>query len=159
MRLTPLEAMPLTPLQGDGMPKSKPKLTVDRAMAGFQILAKEIVAKRRALGERLSERPFETPEEEEARRFGLAEHLLRLICPDPRACAERGCRRSGRCRHLVYVQQKKQRGGRRAISRRPPGAEAARYAVWVYMNTRAAAPGVVPLTVAPQAHTRHDGRK
>src|SRR5262245_8183274 len=117
------------------MTKPRPKLTVDQAVARFQVIAREVVAERQARGERPPEcRPFETPEEEEARRFGLAEHLIRLVCPDPGACPEHGCRRSGRCRHLVRVRQKRQQVGWSKQSRRPPGAEAARYAVWVYMN-------------------------
>ena len=78
--------------------------------------------------------PPETPEQAEARRFRLAEFMVTLACRDPRACADTRCRRDRLCRHFTYVRDK-QRRRVSAHPRRTPGAEAARYAIWVYMNS------------------------
>jgi hypothetical protein len=99
-------------------------------MAEFQAVAREV----------LGDRPLHTgsgpatPEEAEASHFRLAEFVLGLACPDPRACSDQRCRRSGLCRHFAHLRQLQQSGVTHH-PRRTPGAEAVRYAVWVCMNS------------------------
>lgn len=73
-------------------------------------------------------------EEIEANHFRLAERLLHLACPDAGACTDQRCRRDRLCRHLGFVRDKREKGIA-THPRRTPGAEAFRYAVWVFMNT------------------------
>lgn len=75
-----------------------------------------------------------TPEEREELRFRLAKLVLSLACPDPRACNDPHCRRSVLCRHFARVEAKRA-SGKASHPMRTPGAEAARYAVWVYMSS------------------------
>jgi hypothetical protein len=108
-------------------------LSVDEAMAEFQVTVRDV------LGDSPPTRGAQqaSPEEAEANYFRLAEVVLGLACPDPKACADPRCRRDRLCRHFVFVRDKQEKG----ISRHPrrtPGAEAVRYAVWVYMNTAGA---------------------
>jgi hypothetical protein len=105
------------------------QLSVDEAMAEFQAVVRE------ELGDSVahSTGSLPTPEQAEANRFKLAEYMLQLACPDPRSCTDRRCRRNALCRHFAYVRSLQQSGVSRH-PRRTPGAEAARYAVWVYMN-------------------------
>ena len=105
------------------------QLTVDDAMWKFQIMLRE------ALGGNppdAATRP-ETPEEREERLFRFAEAVLGLACPDPRACSDPHCRRNVCCRHFARIGAKRV-SGTASHPRRTPGAEAARYAVWVYMS-------------------------
>jgi hypothetical protein len=107
-----------------------PKPTVDDAMSEFQVMLRE------ALGDSspaTAARPM-TPEQREEARFRFAEAVLRLACPDPRACNEPHCRRNARCRHLARIAAKRA-SGKVSHPRRTPGAEAARYAVWVLMSS------------------------
>jgi len=105
------------------------QLSIDAAIGEFQAVLDE------ELGDSLSHQalPPETPEQAEDRRFRLAEYMIALACPDPRACADQRCRRDVLCRHLSRVHAKRA-SGRSSHPRRTPGAEAARYAIWVYMN-------------------------
>ena len=107
-----------------------PQLTVDEAMAEFQAVTKE------HLGDRLASGPAtpRTPEEAEDARFRFAEFILSLACPDPTACSNQHCRRHRACRHFARVHAKRA-SGQSAHPRRTPGAEACRYAIWVYMNS------------------------
>jgi hypothetical protein len=78
--------------------------------------------------------PPQTPEQAETSRFKFAEFVIAMACPDPRAGADTRCRRDRQCRHFAYLRDKEQR----RVSthpRRTPGAEAIRYAIWVYMNS------------------------
>jgi hypothetical protein len=113
------------------MMKPSRQLTIDEAIGEFQALLQEQLGDvpPGACG------PPQTPEEAEARRFQMAEHLVRLACPDRTLCADYRCRRDAICRHLAFVLTR-QRTGKSGHPRRPPGAEAVRYAIWVYMSAR-----------------------
>jgi len=106
------------------------QLTVDDAIAEFQAVVHE----------ELGDCPAPTagtamtPEEVEDTRFRFAELMLSLACPDPRACTDQQCRRKALCRHFERVQAKRA-SGKASHPRRTPGAEAARYAIWVYMSS------------------------
>ena len=106
------------------------QLTVDDAMAEFQAMLREV------LGDSPSDAPLRrmTPEEQEEGLFRFAEVVLSLACPDPRTCSHPHCRRNVRCRHLARLETKRD-SGKASHPRRTPGAEAARYAVWVYMSS------------------------
>jgi hypothetical protein len=106
------------------------RLTIDEAIGGFQALIRERFGDAPP-GE--NRRP-ETPEEAEAGRFRVAELLVGLACPDQRACIDQRCRRDGLCRHWAYVKMKESTA-KCAHPRRTPGAEAVRYAIWVYMSS------------------------
>jgi hypothetical protein len=110
-------------------PRSR-QLTIDEAIGEFQAVLKE------ELGDSppLAAMAPQTPEEAEAGRFRFAEYMLGLACPDPAACADQRCRRNTLCRHLAHVRAQQQ-GGESRHPRRTPGAEAARYAIWVYMSS------------------------
>ena len=112
------------------MREQMPQLNVDEAMAEFQAVTKD------HLGESLARRPAapQTPQEAEDSRFRFAESILSLACPDPRACTNERCRRNRLCRHFERVHAKRA-SGQSAHPRRTPGAEACRYAIWVYMNS------------------------
>ena len=106
------------------------ELTVDDAMSEFQAMLRE------AFGDNppgAATRP-ETPEEREEGLFRFAELVLSLACPDPRACSHPHCRRNLCCRHFARIETKRT-SGKASHPRRSPGAEAARYAVWVYMSS------------------------
>src|SRR5262245_28320528 len=75
----------------------------------------------------------ESAAEREARLFGCAEEVLRLLCPDPRGCTDRRCRRLSLCRHFADLRAR-QRDGRSPQPRRTPGAAALRHAIWLYVN-------------------------
>jgi hypothetical protein len=77
----------------------------------------------------------ETPEEADTRRFLLAQHLIGLACPAPAACADPRCRREAACRHLLHVRDRWS-AGRSSHPRRPPGADALRHAIWLYVASR-----------------------
>jgi hypothetical protein len=104
-----------------------PELTEDDAVQQFLTLL------RAQLGPSSGQSVLETPEQAEARRFRCAEEVLRLLCPDPRACADRRCRRLTLCRHFAE-QRARERNGRSPQPRRTPGAAALRRAIWYYMN-------------------------
>jgi hypothetical protein len=110
------------------MTTTPPELTEDDAVHYFFAM----------LGARLGppsgEGAPETPEQAEARRFRCAEEVLRLVCPDPRACTDRHCRRQTHCRHFADLRVL-QREGRSSHPRRTPGAAALRRAIWLYMST------------------------
>jgi hypothetical protein len=105
-------------------------LTVDDAMSEFQ------AALREARGDSPPDAAMSpaTPEEREEGLFRFAELVLSLACPDPRACSHPHCRRDVRCRHFARIEAKRA-SGKATNARRTPGAEAARYAVWVYMSS------------------------
>jgi hypothetical protein len=113
--------------------------SVDDAVAAFCLLL------RAELGsERVSPARAETYEQAEARYFRLARELLQAACPGRAACTDRRCRRGGCCRHLADLDaQRRGRLGPRP-TRRTPGADALRHAIWVYMNSPAAETGVLP---------------
>jgi hypothetical protein len=107
-----------------------PQLNVDEAMAEFQVLARDLLGNSLARGPAAAP----TPEEAEANRFHFAESILSLACPDPTACTNEHCRRQRICRHFARVHAKRA-SGQSAHPRRTPGAEACRYAIWVFMNS------------------------
>ena len=116
-------------------PRKQPRreLTIDEALAELQALVNDTLGEAPAG----AKAPPQTPEEAEAARFRTAEFLLRLACPDPGDCTDPRCRRDARCRHLAYVQDR-QKDGVSQNPRRSAGAEAVRYAAWVYMSSRPA---------------------
>jgi hypothetical protein len=115
------------------------QLTIDEAVSEFHALLQE------QLGGDPGDGPGDGPvgdwappatqEEAEARHFRMAEHLVGLACPDPAACGDPRCRRDALCRHLAHVRTR-QAAGKSSHPRRPPGADALRYAIWVYMSSR-----------------------
>ena len=109
------------------------KLTVDEAVAEFRtILLAELGPPTAAP---LRAGPAETPAEAEARRFRLAEELLRRACPDPTRCTDQRCRRRGLCRHFADLRARQQGRPGQPATRRTPGAAALRHAIWVLMNS------------------------
>jgi hypothetical protein len=106
------------------------QLTMDEALSEFRAVVQEELGDL-APGEAL---PPETPEQAEARRFRMAELLVGLACPDPRACGDPRCRRAAVCRHWQYVKMKES-AVRSDHPRRTPGAEAVRYAIRAYMQS------------------------
>jgi hypothetical protein len=110
------------------------KLTVDEAVAEFQLLLRSELGALRPAGAGEGSGPS-TPEEQEELRFRAAEVLLRIACPDLGLCRDRRCRRGGVCRHLADLALRRQ--GRLGMpnSRRTPGALALRHAIWVCMNS------------------------
>ena len=107
------------------------QLTVDQALGEFQAMLREKMGHDPApdIG------ATGTPAEQEESRFECAELILRAACPDPRACTDQQCRRGMLCRHFERIRAKRES----AVAnhpRRTPGAEAVRYAIWVYMSSR-----------------------
>lgn len=111
--------------------EQQPALTLDQAVAEFQALANEMLGDAPP-GTAAAPAP-RSPEEREAGLFGFAEAVIGLVCPDPLACEEQRCRRNAVCRHLARVRGK-QASGQSVHPRRTPGAEAVRYAMWVFMS-------------------------
>ena len=101
---------------GPAMTQPSRQLTIDEAMGEFQALIREQPGDA-APGESW---PPETPEEAEARLFRMAEVLVGLACPDPRACIDQRCCRDRLCRHWGYVKMKESTG-RCDHPRRTPG--------------------------------------
>jgi hypothetical protein len=116
---------------GPDMTELSRQLTIDEAISEFQAMVQD------ELGDApiADGGPPETPEEAETRRFLAAQYLIGLACPAPAACRDHRCRREATCRHLVHVRG---RWSARKSShpRRPPGADALRYAIWVYVSSR-----------------------
>jgi hypothetical protein len=108
-------------------------LTADAALAELQALVNDTLGDV-PVG---TSGPPQTPEEAEATRFRMAELLVGLACPDPGVCGDQRCRRDALCRHLVYLRDR-QKSGLSDHPRRTAGAEAVRYATWVYMSSRPA---------------------
>jgi hypothetical protein len=108
-------------------------LTIDEAVSEFQTMVED------ALGEAPpgggAPPPPETPQEAETRHYLLAQYLIGRACPSAAACRDRGCRRDGECKHLARVRARWS-AGRSSHPRRPPGADALRYAIWVYVSWR-----------------------
>jgi hypothetical protein len=77
----------------------------------------------------------ESPQEADTRRFLLAQYLIGLACPAAADCSDQRCRREAACRHLVHVRDRFD-AGRSSHPRRPPGADALRHAIWVYVASR-----------------------
>jgi hypothetical protein len=107
------------------------QLTVDQAIAEFQALLREEGGDAPA-GD---VPPPQTPAQDEETKFACAEAILSAVCPDPRACTDQRCRRLTLCRHFDRVRAKRL-SGVASHPRRTPGAEAVRYAIWVYMASR-----------------------
>jgi hypothetical protein len=117
-----------------------PKLSVDAAVAEFyKLLEEELRA--RGHGNEPGMRPrhyvLDTSQKAEALRFRLAELLLRLACPELRLCKDQRCRRGGLCRHLADLHMRQRPQIAPPATRRTPGADAARHAMWVFMNSEA----------------------
>jgi len=115
-----------------------PKLSVDAAVAEFYKLLHEELTRR---GIEPVMRPHhyvpDTSAQAEAVRFQLAELLLRLACPELRRCKDQRCRRGGLCRHLADMHMRQRPQVAPPVARRTPGADAARHAMWVFMNIEA----------------------
>jgi hypothetical protein len=109
------------------------KLTVDEAVAEFYTILRAELGPATAARSRTE--AAETPEEAEARYFRLAESLLRHACPDPTRCTDPRCRRRGLCRHFADLRSRQQGRQGQPATRRTPGADALRHAIWVYMNS------------------------
>jgi hypothetical protein len=108
-----------------------PALTIDDAVSEFGAMVQDVLGDAPPDGWA----PPETPQEAETRHFLLAQHLIGLACPAASACGDQRCRRDAMCRHLAHVRD---RWSARKSShpRRPPGADALRYAIWVYVSSR-----------------------
>jgi hypothetical protein len=106
-------------------------LTVDQALGEFQALLRERMGDDAAADVAAAG----TPAEDEESRFACAELILKAACPDPRACTDQQCRRGMLCRHFMRLRAKRE-SGVASHPRRTPGAEAVRYAIWVYMSSR-----------------------
>src|SRR5262245_60900753 len=114
-----------------------PKLSVDDAVAEFyKLLAEELNRRGIEPGMRPRHYVLDRSAQTETVRFCLAELLLRLACPDLRRCKDQRCRRGGLCRHLADLSMR-QRPQIAPPTRRTPGADAARHAMWVFMNSEA----------------------
>lgn len=117
------------------MTKPRRTLTIDEAVGAFMALSEqEDTGLLPDGGGPAPSGPLSQPEKEAA-LFHLAAHLVRLACPDPAACSDQRCRREALCRHSVYLHDRRV-SGVTSHPRRTPGAEAARYAMWVYMSSR-----------------------
>jgi len=114
------------------------RLTIDEAVSEFHALVRDQLDDAPMddpTGNRqVDPGPPETPQEAETRRFLMAQYLLGLACPAPTACRDYHCRRDSECRHLARVKARWS-AGRSSHPRRPPGADALRYAIWVYMSS------------------------
>jgi hypothetical protein len=110
------------------------QLTIDEAVSEFRDMVQDEFGDAEP-GDR---RPLETQEEAETRRFLTAQYVVRAACPKPADCRHYSCRRDRECRHLARIRA---RWSARKSShpRRPPGADALRYAIWVYVSARRAA--------------------
>jgi hypothetical protein len=110
------------------------QLTIDDAMAEFSAMIDDLPLNGSGNG-RACALPQETPQEADTRHFLLAQYLIGLACPAPGACGDPRCRRDGACRYLLQVRD---RWNARMSShpRRPPGADALRRAIWVYVASR-----------------------
>jgi hypothetical protein len=107
-------------------------LTIDEALGEFPDMLEDVLGET-PTGDRMP--PPETPQEAETRCFLLAQYLIGRACPAPSGCADYGCRRDATCKHLARVRAR-YRAGRSSHPRRPPGADALRYAIWVYVSSR-----------------------
>jgi hypothetical protein len=113
------------------MNEPDPHLSVDDAVAEFMTTIKLHLG---SAPHECSRPSAETPEQAEARRFKLAETLLRAACPDPRLCTHHRCRRDRLCRHFADLRAVRDGSRKLPPSRRSPGATMARHAIWVFMN-------------------------
>jgi hypothetical protein len=113
------------------MTKTLRQLSIDQAVGEYLALLRE----RRRDAPPSQVGPPQTPQEEEAAHFRMAEHLVGLVCPDPAACADQRCRRDALCRHLAHLRDR-QKADKSIHPRRTPRAEAVRYAIWLYMSSR-----------------------
>lgn len=110
------------------------RLSVDEAMADFSKLVDVIHGPSRYDPARAS-----TPQtfaEAEAERFRFAESVLGAACPAPARCSKHRCRRNRVCQHFENLRAIRCPPQPQPFSRRSPGAQAVRYAVWVYMNVK-----------------------
>jgi hypothetical protein len=110
------------------------QLTIDDAVSEFSAMIEDGVLGDAPLPDGGTPAP-ETPQEAETRHFLLARYLIGLACPATAACDDRRCRREAVCRHLIHVRDRWS-AGRSSHPRRPPGADALRYAIWVYVASR-----------------------
>jgi hypothetical protein len=108
------------------------KFSVDEAMAGFSQLANSLP--RLPDAEPAHGRRPPTFAEAEAQLFSFAEGLLTATCPAPARCSDHRCRRNRLCRHFEKLRTIQHPPLPQPPSRRSPGAQAVRYAIWVYMN-------------------------
>ena len=106
-------------------------LTIDEAIGEFQAMVQDELGE---AGPGVCGPPLETPAETDSRHFLLAQYLIGLACPAPARCRDYRCRRDT-CWHLARVRA---RWSARKSShpRRPPGADALRYAIWVYVSAQ-----------------------
>ena len=109
------------------------KFSVDEAMAGFSQIANSLSA-RLPHDEPAHDRRPPTFAEAEAGLFSFAEMLLTATCPAPARCSDHRCRRNRLCEHFEKLRAIQSPPQPQPFSRRSPGAQAVRYAVWVYMN-------------------------
>ena len=108
------------------------QLSVDEAMAGFSKIANDIFGPPPSEPARVRTPP--TFAEAETERFLFAESVLSIACPAPARCSDHRCRRHRLCRHFEKLRTIQHPSGQQPFSRRSPGAQAVRYAIWVYMN-------------------------
>jgi hypothetical protein len=115
------------------------QLTIDEAVCEFNVLMREQLGEGSDAGFSGEGARPATPEEAEAAHFRLAERLVGLACPAPAACGDLRCRRDALCRHLAHVRAR-QATRTSSHQRRRPGADALRYAIWVYMSSQCGEP-------------------
>jgi len=108
------------------------RYSVDEAMASFSKLADAIYGPSQDDPARALSPP--TFVEAEAERFRFAENVLAAACPAPARCGQHRCRRNRVCQHFEKLRAIQSPPQPQPFSRRSPGAQAVRYAVWVYMN-------------------------
>jgi len=106
-------------------------LTIDEAVGAFRAMMQDALGDAQTGGGGAPE----TPKEAETRRFLLAQYLIGRACPAAAGCRDHRCRRDATCRHLVHVRGRWS-ARRSSHPRRPPGADALRYAIWVYVSSR-----------------------
>jgi hypothetical protein len=109
-------------------------LNVDEAVAEFLAALREVLGPDTGGGLRAIVR--ETLEEAEARRFRCAAQLLGWVCPDAMRCINQRCRRTRLCRHFAELRERQQLSIDQS-TRRTPGADALRQAIWLFMNSNA----------------------
>lgn len=115
------------------------QITIDEALAEFRAMIEDGVlggAPLPSRGDAPTPAPApETPQEADTRRFLMAQYLIGLACPAPAACGDQRCRREATCRHLVHVRDR-WCAGSSSHPRRPPGADALRNAIRIYVASR-----------------------
>jgi len=113
---------------------SEHQLSIDDAVAQFLATAGDMLADMPP-GPSGGRAP-QTLQEQEDAHFHMAEFIVARMCPDAGRCRERVCRRAQACKHRIEILNMRAKPPIGLHPRRTPGAHAARYAMWLYMNHR-----------------------